>query len=515
MIRKLLKLKNVGLFSHACEQGAVKFEQATLIYAENGRGKSTLASAFRSCTTSDSARLAARQTIDKEEKQELELLRDNGVRFGFDGTTWSGNPPNFIVFDSEFVEENVYSGFAVRTDQKQALLGFVLGREATQLKRDIERLTVEIQTQTAIWKASQSNLDGLASPMPREKFEALAKDEDAETKLAELQNRLKAAKNIEPLKSRKDLLSLKLIELDVGSVFDILSRKLDDIEESAFETVTTHIAKHNSAGIEGWLNQGQGHITTGSCPFCDQGIESNDLISAYRSYFNKAYKDFKAEIRAAKLKINEALSDSLLAAARSTMSANTDRIQVWEAELQLAAPAFDLTMFSECLSSVHTDIAELVEQKSNAPLEKVGSPQQMCAVIVAIAKINQMMLEYNAGIEVLRERIASFRDGLAEESVSDLERKISTVTAQIKRHSAKVLSAYESHKQEQDKREELIREKQQVRDRLDKMMNATLSAYQKEINTVLCALGAGFVVGNLRPDYTGSGEPSVMSRMIC
>jgi hypothetical protein len=35
--------------------------------------------------------------------------------------------PDIVVFDSEFVEHNVYSGFEVRSEQRQALLEFALG----------------------------------------------------------------------------------------------------------------------------------------------------------------------------------------------------------------------------------------------------------------------------------------------------------------------------------------------------------------------------------------------------
>jgi wobble nucleotide-excising tRNase len=43
MIRKILKLKNVGLFQDTTPHGTADLAQVTAIYADNGRGKSTLA----------------------------------------------------------------------------------------------------------------------------------------------------------------------------------------------------------------------------------------------------------------------------------------------------------------------------------------------------------------------------------------------------------------------------------------------------------------------------------------
>ncbi len=64
MISKILKLQNVGLLQDATQSGAVALEQVTAIYADNGRGKSTLAAVLRACQLGDAGRLNARRTID-------------------------------------------------------------------------------------------------------------------------------------------------------------------------------------------------------------------------------------------------------------------------------------------------------------------------------------------------------------------------------------------------------------------------------------------------------------------
>lgn len=43
MISRILKLQNVGLRQDATQSGSVTLGQVTAIYADNGRGKSTLA----------------------------------------------------------------------------------------------------------------------------------------------------------------------------------------------------------------------------------------------------------------------------------------------------------------------------------------------------------------------------------------------------------------------------------------------------------------------------------------
>ncbi|NJL55845.1 AAA family ATPase [bacterium] len=68
MLKKILHIKNLGLFNNAtCT--STPFAKATLIYAENGRGKSTLASILRSCSTGDIASVSLRQSLDSNNAQ--------------------------------------------------------------------------------------------------------------------------------------------------------------------------------------------------------------------------------------------------------------------------------------------------------------------------------------------------------------------------------------------------------------------------------------------------------------
>ena len=56
---------------------------------------------------------------------------------------------DIVVFDAEFVEQNVYSGQEVRPEQRQALLEFALGDQAVKLQKQIGDLTKKISAETA------------------------------------------------------------------------------------------------------------------------------------------------------------------------------------------------------------------------------------------------------------------------------------------------------------------------------------------------------------------------------
>ena len=173
MISKILKLQNVGLLQDATQSGAIALGQVTAIYADNGRGKSTLAAVLRACQLGDSGRLNARKTIDATNAPEVEFLLPTGSHIEFTRNAWTATLPDIVVFDSEFVEQNVYSGFEVRADQRQSLLEFALGNQTVKLKQQIDLLTQDIDTRTRKRTSAEKTLTGFASPYNVAQFIAL------------------------------------------------------------------------------------------------------------------------------------------------------------------------------------------------------------------------------------------------------------------------------------------------------------------------------------------------------
>jgi len=121
------------------------FSQTTGIYAENARGKSTFVTILRACHMSDVTRMIARRTIDVTDEPEVELLLDNNAMLKYENGAWSGNVPDISVFDSEFVEKNVYSGFSVRPNRDSNFLNLLSATHSPIKKKGPIELSREIQ----------------------------------------------------------------------------------------------------------------------------------------------------------------------------------------------------------------------------------------------------------------------------------------------------------------------------------------------------------------------------------
>lgn len=506
MIRKILKLQNVGLFQDATQNGEVTLAQATAIYAENGRGKTFLTSVFRACQLGDAGRLNARKTIDATNGPEVKFLLPTGSHVEFTSNAWTSTLPDIIVFDSGFVEQNVFSGFEVRAEQRQSLLEFALGDQTVLLKQQIDRLTEEIGVQTRKRTEAEKTLTGFAPPYTVAQFISLQPVPDAQQQIDALQKRIEAAKNAQNLIARKDPTELALIQFGVPAVFEVLKTQIQDVEESAEAMVKAHLAKHNAPEFEDWLSRGQDYMSLGECPFCGQGLSGLELIQAYRSHFNKAYADLKRAVATLETEVAKGLADSKIQGAASAAETNTARIEAWKDQLNLTAPALDGATLGGEIKRIREQLLALVTTKQKSPLEPVGSQGDCDAAANAVVSINQAITTYNAAIRALAATIADFKNKLAVQDTTALKAEAKKLEAAQKRQLPDVTTAVLGYQAAEAERKRLDTEKTQTRRQLDVLMLNTLQQYQTSINELLSGFGAEFSIEKLQPTYSG-GEP--------
>src|SRR5262249_12310985 len=108
-IKKIVKLKNIGRFANLAAKGDVQFKRLTVIYGPNGYGKTTLAGVLRSLATGDPAYVTERATLAADSGPHAEILLDAG-RATFSNGAWSATAGELEIYDSTFVNDNVYTG---------------------------------------------------------------------------------------------------------------------------------------------------------------------------------------------------------------------------------------------------------------------------------------------------------------------------------------------------------------------------------------------------------------------
>ena len=508
MITKLLKFQNLGLLRDACAASAVALGRVTAVYADNGRGKSTLAAVIRACQLRDAGRMNARQTLDSEDAPVVDLLLATGAHIEFKDNVWTGNPPAIAVFDSEFVEQNVYSGFEIRPDQRQALLEFALGDATVVMKKQIELLSQSIKDQTAIRTTAEKKIGALAPPYTINAFVALQPVPDAQAQIDALRKRIEAAKSAQQLGTRQSPAELQVLPFDTQGAFSVLGKTLADVEQEAEAEVKAHLGKHAHPGMEAWVSGGQNYAIGDDCPFCGQTIEGLSLIKAYQSYFNAAYEALKADVVSLDTAAAAALSAAKVDTLEAAHTTNVARIEAWTDQFDVSVPVLDTPTLRNALATVQTTVLKLIATKREQPLVAVGTAEDSGAAVAALGSVNAIVADYNDEVQRVALRIDQFKAQLATENIGTLDVAIRQLEAAQRRQLADTVTTVDAYLAAEADRKQLEGDKASAREQIDALMKTTLSQYQSAINELLISFGAEFAIEQLKPTYVGStGEP--------
>ena len=367
MIEKFISIKNIGRFRNCSPRGDVSFRKLTLLFAENGRGKTTLCAIFRSLQTGLSEYIFERQTLGTTDSASVQV-RLAGNTYSFATNGWSSTHSDIVVFDSVFVHDNVYAGDYVEHEHKKNLYRVVVGAEGVQLARNVEYLdgkirsiNIDINNKRSVASNALPNrttLDNYLSWQPVE---------DVETKISqksiEVAYRQRALDKATEIQSKGLLSKIGLPALPVDFL-DILSKQLTDVIADAEARVRRQIEDH-SMGNQGetWLSKGLGFVADDKCPFCGQDITTNELIAAYSSHFNTAYIHLKQEVATLSLRIFSAVGETSLNSPQQTHSSNLTLVEFWKQFAEIALPSFDFENVRTKYTTLHDLASTLAETK--------------------------------------------------------------------------------------------------------------------------------------------------------
>lgn len=105
MIDRIGLIRNIGQFDSVSSGANIPLARLTVVYAENGRGKTTLAAVLRSLATGDPVPIAERRRLAAQHPPHVVLDCDGGPPAAmFQNNAWNRTVPNLVVFDDIFVE---------------------------------------------------------------------------------------------------------------------------------------------------------------------------------------------------------------------------------------------------------------------------------------------------------------------------------------------------------------------------------------------------------------------------
>jgi wobble nucleotide-excising tRNase len=136
-------INNVGRFETVALKETLPLGLLTLIFSENGRGKTTLCSVLRSLTSGEATPILERKRLSAISAPHVVVTVD-GSDIAFDGAAWNAAGQRVLIFDDHFVDTNIYSGLAVTASHRQSVHELVIGEQGVLLNRQVQDLTARI-----------------------------------------------------------------------------------------------------------------------------------------------------------------------------------------------------------------------------------------------------------------------------------------------------------------------------------------------------------------------------------
>ena len=503
MIDKLLKIKNVGVFdkyevdTSTWDKG---FKKNNLIYAANGQGKTTLSVIFESLAKNNGDLIRGRKTLGQDGEQKIKLLIQNR-QVEFQDGEWTDQMPNIEIYNSMFITKNLYVGDVVSVEQKKNLHQFVLGEEGVELIRESQRIYEKLkETQKDIRNSTKQISAYIDDEMPIDDFISLDPIENLDDQIEKLK---KEIKNLEQkaLIIKQDALNDISIELpDIEELSELLLKGYSEISREAEDLINQHINKLHDDGINNWLNKGLKLIRGNKCPFCSNDITGNDLVNAYKKYFDKGYEEFKNQLNAKIKKIQGKLDDRVILNIEKSIMENIKNEQYWQEQINIDASVTQFVEISSALSSLSQILNSLFVLKKNNILSPISIPKELIDTLEQtkkeIASCKQVIIDSN-------EKITKYKQSISSTNIESLHDKLDKLYLVKKRYNPKGCELCETHAKMQKEKKRLDDLKANNRKDLEDYFENFTITYTDEINNIINLFGADFRICDMQTDYRG------------
>ncbi|WP_457813136.1 AAA family ATPase [Sinorhizobium meliloti] len=484
-------------------QGSSPLTKLTLIYAENGRGKTTLATILRSLSTGDARLISERHRLGSVHPPHIVLAAAGGAAHIFQNGAWNAALPQVAVFDDAFVAQNVCSGIEIEAAHRQNLHELILGAQGVQLNTALQQHIAAVEEHNRTLRERGEAIPvAVRGALTVDAFCALQADPQIDAKIQGAERRLAAARSADAIQRQADFLPLTLPAFDIPAINAILARDLPALEAGAAAHVQAHVARLGKGG-EAWVGQGMARIGPVSeghdhevCPFCAQDLAGSPLIGHYQVYFGAEYQSLKADIASAISGVNAAHGGDIPAAFERAVRVTGQTAEFWT-QFTEGVPAIevDTAAIARAWGAARTAVLEILRAKQAAPLEPTALPAETLEAIAAYEELRGAINSLSTRLQALNAPIAVVKEQAAGANIATLTADLQRLTLLRTRHTDPMAGACASYLAEKQAKTATERLRDQARAALDQYRQQVFPAYEAAINTYLQRFNAGFRIG--------------------
>lgn len=511
-IERFLLLRNIGQFDSVNAGAHLDLSPLALIYAENGRGKTTLAAILRSLSTGDPAFIEERHRLGTANRPHI-VLSVSGAQIVYQNGAWGQPMPRVTVFDDAFVAANVCSGIDIETTHRQNLHELILGAQGVALNAELQRHVAAVEQHNRELRMQEAAIPAAQrAGMNVDAFCALPTDNAIDARIQEAERNLAAAQAADAIRQRDNFLPLSLPRFDLAAVDDVLVRALPDVQAETTARVRNHLRRLGKGG-EAWVGEGISHIADASegqesnaCPFCGQDLASSPLIHHYEIYFSDAYNSLKSAITQTGKSIAADHGGEIQAAFERAVRVAVQNREFWRGFIDVPAIDVDTAAILRNWTAARDSVLNVLRTKVAAPLEAMTLPPEAITAVEAFADDARVVENLSATLIACNGQIALVKERAATANLSSLTADLARVQAVKARHSPPLNTACDAYLAAKGAKTESERHRNAARAELDQYRTAIFPAYEQAINDYLGRFNAGFRLGEVSPANTRAGS---------
>jgi len=499
MINQLQLIRNIGRFDSVNAAANIALDRLTLIYAENGRGKTTLAAILRSLATGDAIPILERRRLAAQHPPHVVIGCAGGPPVAtFQNGTWNRNLGNMVVFDDVFIDQNVYSGLVVGGDQRQNLHELILGVQGVALNQQLQNLVAQVeghnrnlrQREFAIPVAERGGLTVA-------QFCALQANPNVAMDIEATERHLAAAREQDPVRNTPEFELFSFPGFVLKGIETVLQAGVPDLDAAAAARVQEHLST-SGGNAEEWIGEGMRrqaerpqHVAD-ECVFCAQNLGGSPVIGHYRAFFSDAYRSLQRNIAGASAGLNQAHADSVATALERSARVLGERRQFWGRFAALPPIQIDTAAVARDWLAARNQLAALLAQKRAAPLDQIAIPEAVREAVrlhetnlAAMAAINQQLTQENKAIAAVKQRAANANPAAIGAALSLLK-------AVQARHSGTTSASCADYLAEKLAKAATELQRENAKTALDQYRGSVFPNYQAAINRYLTRFNAGY-----------------------
>jgi wobble nucleotide-excising tRNase len=507
VLQKIVAIKNTGIFRNLRSVGNVVFDRATLIYAPNGRGKTTFCDICRSLEVGEAGLLEGRSTLGEAEPPLVEIQSARGM-LRFEDGAWSERWPDFEIYDTRFIHENVYGGECVEHAHKRSLYNVIVGAQGVALRRKVDELDDAYRRAGRVLNDKKNAVLGLIpGPVPFESFLALEADPEIEGKIGAASRKIAALEQASGLMA-KPLLSHINIPVFPDGLPTLLGKTIGDLAGDAEAAVREHMSRNMQQGDEPWLVRGLELKKDDHCPFCAKSLAGSELLAAFETRFSDAYQELRTEIEQWSTSIKSFADHETALALQQAADGNARLFNDWKAYVPVPdEPAIDVEKVYSALNTLREEGITALERKTRSPLETVEVGEAFLEASRSVAEMEKRLDGYNRSVERVNDVICRKREEAERGDLEEAGNELAWLQAARIRHEPDAKRMCAEYLNVLKERTDLKNQKQAARIDLDDHAREVFLKYQNSINRVLERFGTAYRVQNVKEQYRG-GKPS-------